>query len=127
MRLANAAGGGWSLVSTVNANSGFSPDASFSVNAGLVSSSYWLITAFNSSFGGSVGNYIGDAIKVMGVTAGTSSTVTPAASSARRRSGSAPSRVPSQVGTRPAVATSRQVRRMRRWLSATIRTGETGL
>lgn len=70
----NAAGllsGGWSLVTTVNgAGNGFSPDLAFNVNAGLVSSSYWLISAYNSSFGGTNLGTVGDALKVMGVSTG---------------------------------------------------------
>ena len=60
-------GGGWSLVSTVDGAGGIStPDAQYGVNASSKSSSYWLITAFNSGLGGSLsaGN---DEIKVLGV------------------------------------------------------------
>ena len=74
----NAAGllaAGWSLVTTYDvsvpgnsANYNYNPDQSFSVNSNGVSSSYWLITAYNSSFGGSVAGSNGDAMKIMGVT-----------------------------------------------------------
>ncbi len=63
-------GEGWQLVTTVDAAGGIAtPDFVANVNAGLLSSSSWLITAYNSSFGtgGSAG---ADAIKVVGVTAG---------------------------------------------------------
>lgn len=60
---------GWSLVTTVNApGGGFVPDQSFAVNSGSVSSSYWLISAYNSSFGGTSLGSVGDSLKVMGVT-----------------------------------------------------------
>lgn len=64
---------GWGLVSTVNgAASISSPDAVYNVNAGNLSSSYWLISAFNSAFGGSGATVGIDAIKVLGVTAAVS-------------------------------------------------------
>lgn len=61
---------GWALVSTVDGAGGIStPDVSYGVNSGNLSSSYWLISAFNSAFGsgGSAGI---DAFKVLGVTSG---------------------------------------------------------
>jgi hypothetical protein len=64
-------GGGWELVTLVNGAGGIStPDVSYSVNAGNLSSSYWLVSAYNSSFGGSGATWGTDAIKVLGVTAG---------------------------------------------------------
>lgn len=62
--------GGWSLVTTVNGAGGIStPDVNYAVNTGNVSSSYWLISAFNSAFGGSTIATSGvDAIKVLAVT-----------------------------------------------------------
>ena len=69
--------GGWSLVSTVDAAGGIdNPNVTFNVNAGNSSSSYWLISAFNSSFGGTVLSGL-DAIKVLGVTSGGSSITVP--------------------------------------------------
>lgn len=66
---------GWSLVSTVDGAGNIgTPDATTTVNTGLLSSTSWLITAYNSSFG--VGGSAGaDAIKVVGVTAGIASSV----------------------------------------------------
>ena len=61
---------GWILTSTVDGAGAIStPDVNYGVNGTNTSSSYWLITAFNSSFGagGSAGI---DAIKVLGVTTG---------------------------------------------------------
>lgn len=61
--------GGWSLVTTVNGAGNIStPDLNYAVNAGKVSSSYWLISAFNSAFGGSGATTGVDAIKVLAVT-----------------------------------------------------------
>lgn len=57
-------GGGWQLVSTISGTG----VGSYDVNTGGLSSSYWLITAFNSNFGGSTGDTTADAIKVLGVT-----------------------------------------------------------
>ena len=62
---------GWALVSTVDGAANIStPDVTYGVNTGNLSSSYWLISAFNSAFGsgGSVGI---DAFKVLGVSTGT--------------------------------------------------------
>jgi hypothetical protein len=60
--------GGWELVTTVDGAGGINtPDVSYGVNAGNVSSSYWLITAFNSAFGGSGVTSGIDAIKVLAV------------------------------------------------------------
>jgi hypothetical protein len=61
--------GGWSLVTTVNGAGGITtPDVSYAVNAGNVSSSYWLISAFNSAFGGSSIATAGtDSIKVLAI------------------------------------------------------------
>lgn len=63
------AGGGWSLVTTVNGAGGIStPDVNYAVNAGNQSSSYWLISAYNSAFGGSTIATTGvDAIKVLAI------------------------------------------------------------
>lgn len=61
-------GNGWSLVSTVDGAGGISsPDIQYGVNAGNVSSSYWLITAFNSGLGGSGATSGADQIKVLSV------------------------------------------------------------
>jgi hypothetical protein len=61
---------GWELVSTVNGAANIStPDQSYGVNAGNLSSSYWLISAYNSAFGGATLGGINDAMKVLGVTA----------------------------------------------------------
>lgn len=61
---------GWILTSTVDGAANIStPDVAYSVNNVNTSSSYWLITAFNSSFGGGGSTGI-DAIKVLGVTTG---------------------------------------------------------
>lgn len=61
--------GGWSLVTTVNGAGGIStPDVNYAVNASNQSSSYWLISAYNSAFGGSTIATTGtDAIKVLAV------------------------------------------------------------
>lgn len=60
--------GGWTLISTVNGAGGISwPDVSYAVNDGNVSSSYWIISAFNSAFGGSQPTSGIDAIKVLAV------------------------------------------------------------
>jgi MYXO-CTERM domain-containing protein len=62
---------GWQLVSLVNGVGGIStPDVSYSVNGTNLSSSSWLITAYNSAFGGSGSTTGIDAIKVLGVTTG---------------------------------------------------------
>lgn len=60
--------GGWSLVSTVDGGNTASTDTTYNVNAGNASSSYWLISAFNSAFGGA-GTTGVDGMKVLGVTA----------------------------------------------------------
>lgn len=61
---------GWELVSTVNGAANITtPDQSYDVNAGSLSSSYWLISAYNSAFGGATLGGINDAMKVLGVTA----------------------------------------------------------
>lgn len=59
---------GWSLVNSVNGGSTGTTDTSYSVNALNQSSSYWLISAFNSAFGGSAAGGV-DGMKVLGVTA----------------------------------------------------------
>jgi MYXO-CTERM domain-containing protein len=60
--------GGWSLVTTVNGAGNIStPDVNYAVNSGNVSSSYWLISAFNSAFGGTGATTGADAIKVLAV------------------------------------------------------------
>lgn len=62
---------GWALVSTVDGVGGIStPDVAYGVNAGNLSSSYWLITAFNSAFGGTAPTAGIDAMKVLGVSTG---------------------------------------------------------
>jgi hypothetical protein len=61
---------GWVLTSTVDGVGGIStPDVTYGVNAGNATSSSWLITAFNSSFGAGGSSGI-DAIKVLGITTG---------------------------------------------------------
>ena len=63
---------GWALTSTVNgagAAGGTSIDASYNVNGSNFSSSYWLITAFNSGFGGTAPTAGVDAMKVLSVAA----------------------------------------------------------
>lgn len=70
--------GGWSLVSTVDgAGSINTPDISYGVNANNVSSSYWLISAFNGAFGGAQPTSGVDSIKVLGVMSQVSSGGTP--------------------------------------------------
>lgn len=67
--------GGWELVTTVDGAANIStPDVSYGVNGSNLSSSFWLVTAYNSAFGGSLstGN---DAIKVLGVTSGVATSV----------------------------------------------------
>lgn len=64
-------GGGWKLISTVDGAGGINtPDVNYDVNSGNVSSSYWIISAYNSSFGGSSMTVANDAIKVLGVMSG---------------------------------------------------------
>lgn len=61
---------GWVLTSTVDGAGNIStPDVAYGVNGGNLASSSWLITAFNSAFGGGGTTGI-DAIKVLGVTTG---------------------------------------------------------
>lgn len=64
-----AAGNGWNLVTTVDGAANITtPDMTYGVNAGNVSSSYWLISAYNSAFGVTTGITSGiDAIKVLAV------------------------------------------------------------
>jgi hypothetical protein len=64
----------WELVSTVNGAGGIdATDVSYGVNTGNLSSSAWIITAFNSTFGGAGSASAGiDAIKVLAVTTGVS-------------------------------------------------------
>lgn len=66
--------GGWELVSTVDGAANIStPDVAYSVNSLNRSSSYWLVTAYNSAFGATSGFSHGtDAIKVLGVATGIS-------------------------------------------------------
>lgn len=60
---------GWGLVSTVDGAANIStPDVIYGVNTGNLSSSYWLISAFNSAFGASGSSAGIDAFKVLGVT-----------------------------------------------------------
>ncbi len=61
--------GGWSLVNTINGGNTGSTDTSYSVNGSNFSSSYWLISAFNSAFGGSGATTGVDGMKVLAVTA----------------------------------------------------------
>jgi hypothetical protein len=62
---------GWSLVNTFDGLGGVNnPDAVFNVS-GTTASSYWLISAYNSAFGGSVTGGI-DSLKLMGVATGIS-------------------------------------------------------
>ncbi len=66
-----AAGGNWELVTLVDGAGGINtPDIAYGVNANNLSSSFWLISAYNSAFGGSGFTSGIDAIKVLGVTAG---------------------------------------------------------
>ena len=66
--------GGWELVSTIDGAANINtPDVSYSVNSLNRSSSYWLVTAYNSAFGATTGFSAGiDAIKVLGVSTGIS-------------------------------------------------------
>lgn len=64
-------GGGWELVTLVDGAGNINtPDVVYGVNAGNASSSFWLISAYNSGFGGSGATSGIDAIKVLGVTTG---------------------------------------------------------
>lgn len=66
-----AASGGWALVTLVDGAGNINtPDVVYGVNAGNASSSFWLISAFNSAFGGTGATSGIDAIKVLGVTTG---------------------------------------------------------
>lgn len=66
---------GWQLVSTVDgAGNIANPDITTNLNTSNLSSSSWLITAFNSSFGGGGSAGI-DAIKILGVSTGLPGTV----------------------------------------------------
>ncbi|KPF41641.1 hypothetical protein D621_21265 [beta proteobacterium AAP51] len=66
--------GGWELVSTIDGAANINtPDVAYSVNSLNRSSSYWLVTAYNSAFGATTGFSAGiDAIKVLGVSTGIS-------------------------------------------------------
>ncbi len=66
--------GGWELVSTIDGAANINtPDVAYSVNSLNRSSSYWLVTAYNSAFGATSGFSHGiDAIKVLGVSTGIS-------------------------------------------------------
>lgn len=46
------------------------PDIHYGVNSNNLSSSFWLITAYNSAFGGTSLSTGNDAIKVLGVSTG---------------------------------------------------------
>ncbi len=61
--------GGWSLITSVDGAANINtPDVNYAVNSGNVSSSYWLISAYNSAFGATSGFSTGaDAVKVLGV------------------------------------------------------------
>ncbi len=62
---------GWTLVNNFNGDGGINnPDVNFTLS-GNSSSSYWLISAYNSAFGGSVSAGV-DSLKLMGVTTGVS-------------------------------------------------------
>ncbi len=60
---------GWALVSSVNGGNTGTTDTSYGINATNLSSSYWLISAYNSAFGGS--NYTTgvDGFKLLAVAA----------------------------------------------------------
>lgn len=60
--------GGWSLVGTYGNVGSSSP---VSINAGGTSSSWWLVSAFNSAFGGSVGDSYTDYVKLLAVSGST--------------------------------------------------------
>jgi hypothetical protein len=61
---------GWSLVTAVDgATYKGSTDQTFSVNTGNLSSSYWLISAYNSAFGGTAYSTGADAFKLLEVAA----------------------------------------------------------
>jgi hypothetical protein len=63
--------GGWELVTTVDGAGGIdNPDVHYGVNSNNLSSSFWLITAYNSAFGGTSLSTGNDAIKVLGVSTG---------------------------------------------------------
>lgn len=64
--------GSWQLVSSVDGWGGIStPDVAFGVNAGQATSSYWLISAYNTSIGTASGLTAGDeSFKIVGVTTG---------------------------------------------------------
>ena len=57
---------GWALVSNVDGSAA----GTYGVNTGNLSSSYWLVTAFNSAFGGSAGSVGVDGFKLLGVSSG---------------------------------------------------------
>ena len=57
---------GWALVSNVDGGA----TGTYGVNTGNLSSSYWLVTAFNSAFGGTAGSVGVDAFKLLGVGTG---------------------------------------------------------
>jgi hypothetical protein len=70
---ANMLSSGWQLVSSVDGAGGIStPDQNYAVNTGNLSSSYWIVTAYNSAFGGSSMTTGNDAIKILGVSTGIS-------------------------------------------------------
>lgn len=61
---------GWALVTAVNgALAPGNVDTSYSINTGNVSSSYWLISAYNSAFGGGASSTGIDAFKLLEVVA----------------------------------------------------------
>ncbi len=67
---------GWELVSTVAGAANIAtPDVNYSVNDSNLSSSYWLITAYNSAFGGTALSTGNDAIKVLGITTNTGTSI----------------------------------------------------
>jgi hypothetical protein len=68
------ASAGWSLVQNVgdvapdSAYGGSGTDINYGVNSGGIASAYWLISAYNSSFGGGTMDTIVDYAKLLGVT-----------------------------------------------------------
>ncbi len=73
-----AAGGNWQLVSLIDGGGTGDVNATFnSFNAGNASSSYWLISAYNSGFGGAGFTTGTDAIKLLGVGTGVGTVSSP--------------------------------------------------
>ncbi len=58
---------GWALVTAIDGSGGVNtPDKQYSINTGNLSSSYWLVSAYNSAFGGA-NSYGVDSLKVLAV------------------------------------------------------------